>query len=218
MVNHNNQSELSKNQRLTLRLSFISSIIVSISYFFIMKLTQRTLFQCFDRSRRPIVTLSEDDPEGRAIVNLSKFHFVLIDIIECEPEKEKEISSEPETNQTTVVDYLLPIHVRQSEEPSVNRIIPLMNQWNFIESNDTEPSTNILSEFYRICPITPNDHCNKSEIQFEKITSKERQLELFQRYVNDDLTDYAQSAINWAATFQRLQEYRDVSFEQSKNH
>jgi hypothetical protein len=51
--------------------------------------------------------------------------------------------------------------------------------------------------------------------KFIPIPSNGRQMELFQQYTNDDLSGYAQSAINWQSIFQYLQDYRKKAIEQS---
>jgi hypothetical protein len=52
--------------------------------------------------------------------------------------------------------------------------------------------------------------------KFIHISSNERQMELFQKYTNDDLSSYAQSIINWKLMFQYLQDYRKKAVEQSR--
>lgn len=41
-------------------------------------------------------------------------------------------------------------------------------------------------------------------------------MELFQQYTNDDLSSYAQSAIDWQSMFRYLQDYRQKAIEQSR--
>lgn len=53
-------------------------------------------------------------------------------------------------------------------------------------------------------------------LKFIPITSHERQMELFQQYTNDDVSSYAQSAINWQTMFHCLQDYRQKAIEQSR--
>jgi hypothetical protein len=41
-------------------------------------------------------------------------------------------------------------------------------------------------------------------------------MELFQQYINDDMSSYAQASIDWRTMFNYLQEYRRKAVEQSK--
>jgi hypothetical protein len=132
-----------------------------------MKLTQKTIFQCFDKSQRQSPIILDDKDEG-IIKTSSKFETIykqinlLLDIIECELEikpsiEQQEIHSHPP-------DFLLPIHIRQEDKSSQNDIIPLLNQWKLIESND-EILSDHLQNFDRICPTIKNNETNSPKIQ-----------------------------------------------------
>ncbi len=86
----------------------------------------------------------------------------LLEIIECELEIKP--SHEQQETHSHQPDFLLPIHIRQEDKSLQNDIIPLINQWKLIESNDDDISSNDLQNFYRICPTI-----NKNENDFPKL-------------------------------------------------
>lgn len=55
-------------------------------------------------------------------------------------------------------------------------------------------------------------------MKFTPIPSTERQMELFQQYVNDDLSLDIQSKIDWQSMFQCLKDYRQKAVDQSKRN
>ncbi|CAF4458594.1 unnamed protein product, partial [Rotaria magnacalcarata] len=82
-----------------------------------MKLTQKTLFQCFDKSERQSTVNSNDSDE---------------DIIECEPEIK--LSDKRSSNQVSRSDFLIPVHVRQEDNLSKDECISsLLNSWKLID-------------------------------------------------------------------------------------
>ncbi len=139
----------------------------------------------------------------------------LLDIIECEIELKP--SLEQQDLHPHQPDFLLPVHIRQQDQSPQDNIIPLLNQWKLIESND-DISPNHLQEFHRICPKDDNNQTDLPQFQckFIPIPSNERQMELFQQYTNDDLSSYAQSVVDWQLMFQHLQDYRKKAIEQSE--
>ncbi|CAF1375268.1 unnamed protein product [Rotaria sordida] len=161
-----------------------------------MKLTQKTIFQCFDKSQRQSpITLNDQDE----------------DIIECESEIKS--SNDEQEIHLPQSDFLLPVHIRQEEKSSENNSIHLLNQWKLIDSND-DISLNYFQNFYRICPTINNNETNLPKLQFTHIPSIERQMELFQQYTNDDLNFDVQSTIDWQIMFQCLKDYRKKAIEQ----
>ncbi|CAF1083083.1 unnamed protein product [Adineta ricciae] len=164
-----------------------------------MKLTQKTIFQCFDKSQKqsPIVINEKDD-----------------DIIECDVELEPSLSIEQPESQT---DFLLPVHVRQDDTSSQDEIIPLISRWKVEEVDDDDSiSLHHSNDFYRICPFNNPDQIASPRVQFKHIPSRDRQMELFQQYTNDELSSYAQSTIDWQTMFQYLQDYRTKAIEQNQ--
>ena len=168
-----------------------------------MKLTQKTLFQCFDKSRRKSPSISDHD------------EISLLDVIECEPE----IKSPIHKREVPVrhPDFLLPIHVRQGVDASPDEIVPLLNQWQLIPIEDDPLPSDHLGHFPRLSSAS---HHNESTpplviaVQFTKITSPERQMELFQQYTNDDLSSYGQFTTDWPSMFQSFQDSRQTATEQ----
>ena len=162
-----------------------------------MKLTQKTLFQCFDKSQKQSPVIIDDTDE---------------DIIECKLEL-KPISL-PEEIPSHLPDFLLPIHIRQEDKSPPNDIIPLLNQWKLIEFND-EISSDHLQNFSRLSSTINPQEIDSLKLQVIPIPSPEHQMELFQQYTNDDLSSYAQSSINWKSMFHSLQDYRAKAIEQN---
>lgn len=126
-------------------------------------------------------------------------------------------------------DFLLPVHVRQSNLPllSSNDSIPSFKTRNINEENSFSSNN---KEFYRICPtrIDPPENLPKLQVnstwtwfysilvsfflKFVPITSTDRQMELLEEYTAD------QSMINWKSIFEGLQDYRKKAIEQSIIH
>ncbi len=127
-----------------------------------MKLTQKTLFQCFDKSQRQSPIILDETDEGISFLKRlnDEFNdFSILEIIECELP-----SSDPQESQSHQPDFLLPIHIRQEEKSLQNSILPLLNQWKLIESND-DLSSSHLENFYRICPTVNNPQINSPTLQ-----------------------------------------------------
>ncbi|CAF0847203.1 unnamed protein product [Rotaria sordida] len=152
-----------------------------------MKLTQKTLFQCFEKSR----------PSSPIINSPTIIH-------SCE--SQIKISSEQQKSDKHQSNCLLPIHIRQLNNSLYNDIIPCFNERKFNDDNLSHSS----QEFYRICPTIVNNQNHLPKIEFIKISSTERQMELFNQYTND------QSIINWTSMFKDLQDYRKKVIEQNQ--
>ncbi|CAF3402597.1 unnamed protein product [Rotaria socialis] len=166
-----------------------------------MKLTQKTLFQCFDKSERQSTVNSNDSDE---------------DIIECEPEIK--LSDKRSNNHVPRSDFLIPVHVRQEDNLSKDECVSsLLNSWKLIDSNDDLLSKH-SQDFYRMCPTSSNSNeTNSPKLQFIQISSIERQMELLEEYIKDDESScYVQSNINSRVMFQCLQEYRKKAIEQNQ--
>ncbi|CAF3692369.1 unnamed protein product [Rotaria sp. Silwood1] len=146
-----------------------------------MKLTQKTLFQCFEKSRptSPIVKSCESQIK---------------------------ISSQQQESENHQSNFLLPIHIRQLYNSLNNDIIPCFNERKFNDDNSSYSS----QEFYRICPTNVNNQNHLPKLKFIKISSTERQMELFNQYTND------QSIINWKSMFESFQDYRKKVIEQNQ--
>ncbi|UJR15561.1 hypothetical protein I4U23_002500 [Adineta vaga] len=167
-----------------------------------MKLTQKTIFQCFDKSQRQLPILINEEGEEED------------DIVECDLETQS--STEQLESEPRQPDFLEPIHVRQEgNKSSQDAIIPLFNQWKVTESDD-DLRCGHLGDFYRICPSKNHNEIVSQKVQLKHITSHERQMELFQQYTNDELSSYAQSTIDWPTMFQQLQDYRKKAIEQNQ--
>ena len=130
-----------------------------------MKLTQTTLFRCFEKSQRqsPIII---DEKEPGTIFTSSfleeKFHVcshISLDIIECELEI-KPASPTP----SHPVDFLLPIHIRQEGNCLQDEIIPRLKQWKFNDVDD-DLSSNYLHTFHRIYPTVNQQKINSPKLQ-----------------------------------------------------
>ncbi|CAF4894138.1 unnamed protein product, partial [Rotaria magnacalcarata] len=101
-----------------------------------MKLTQKTLFQCFEKSR----------PSAPIINSLPNFQ-----------PSESQIKSSSEQHESNVrrLDFVLPIHIRQLDNTLSNDSIPYLNERKFNDENLLDSS----QEFYRICPtIVKNEN------------------------------------------------------------
>ena len=116
-----------------------------------MKLTQKTLFQCFDKSRRQSPSISDHD------------EITLLDVIECKPE----IKSPLKKRDVPVrqPDFLLPIHVRQDAGAPQNAIIPLLNQWQLIPTDDDRPRLDHLGHFPRLPSVSHHDESTLPQVQ-----------------------------------------------------
>lgn len=127
-----------------------------------MKLTQTTLFQCFDKSQRqsPII-LDEKDPGMNEEEHFHK-NIHLLDVIECEVERKA--ASNPVESSLQSTDFLLPVHIRQEEKCLENEIIPRLKGWKVNQSND-DLSSNYLQKFYRICPTGHSQTSNTPKLQ-----------------------------------------------------
>ncbi|CAF0829516.1 unnamed protein product [Adineta steineri] len=152
-----------------------------------MKLTQKTLFQCFEKSRpqSPLLKSSQDSPP-------------------CE--SQTKISSEQQQSSVRQPDFLLPIHIRQSNDSLSNTNIPLLNERKYNDDKFLYSS----QEFYRICPTVINNQIQLPKIEFTKISSIERQMELFEQYTKDE------TFIDWKSMFQCLQNYQKKTIEQNQ--
>ena len=152
-----------------------------------------------------------------------------IDVIVCEAD----VPPSVEKGITPVLssDFLLPIHVRQEDASSPNAIIPLLNQWKLVQSDDPFLADRFLN-FFRVCPTIEDEQSPGADLQvmlgsklipdqsilfqFVKILSEQSQMDLLQQYTNDDLSAYAQSVTNWQVMFQCLQEYRRKAIDLSE--
>lgn len=129
-----------------------------------MKLTQTTLFQCFDKSQRQSPIILDDKDPGKMFFKriIISIKHLLLDIIECELEI-KAVSTPVECS-SHPTDFLLPIHIRQGEKCLENEIIPRLKEWKFNESDD-DVSSNYLQNFYRICPTADPQTIHPSKLQ-----------------------------------------------------
>lgn len=133
-----------------------------------------------------------------------------LEIIECDPETIVKLDLPVKTQliQNSQDDVSIPIHVRQAEihvqQQSNSHQCDFVDQDEYFNESLVEKS-----DFYRICPIIHNDETDLLKLDFEKIASKERQMTLLQKYINDDLTSYGQTCVNWLSVFQQLKQYRD---------
>ncbi|CAF2782624.1 unnamed protein product [Rotaria sp. Silwood2] len=152
-----------------------------------MKLTQKTLLQCFEKSR-----------PSSSIINSSPI------IHSCESQIKTSCQHQESDNRQS--DFVLPIHIRQLNNSLSNDIIPCFNERKFNDDNSFCSS----QEFYRICPTIVNNQNHLPKIEFIKISSTERQIELFNQYTNDE------SIINWKSMFEGLQDYRKKVIEQGQ--
>ncbi|CAM4778548.1 unnamed protein product [Rotaria magnacalcarata] len=152
-----------------------------------MKLTQKTLFQCFEKSR----------PSAPIINSLPNFQ-----------PSESQIKSSSEQHESNVrrLDFVLPIHIRQLDNTLSNDSIPYLNERKFNDENLLDSS----QEFYRICPTIVKNENPLPKLEFIKISSTERQMELFAEYTHDE------PVIDWKSMFEILQDYRKKAIEQNQ--
>ena len=195
-----------------------------------MKLTQRTLFQCFDKSRSQLPTTQSKDKGAN--LKLTEC-LVQLDVPSCKPPSPNFV--EQPISHLSQADFLLPIHIRQlSDSPLSNLAHPLKRR----SLENDHPAASSSQEFFRICPSTDLPISNWPKIrgisfsstvyqrqgcvsstqhwsslvlcQFLPITSTERQLELFEQYTRQH------PFVDWRAMFDSFQEYRRKALEQSK--
>ncbi|CAF4354288.1 unnamed protein product, partial [Rotaria socialis] len=152
-----------------------------------MKLTQKTLFQCFEKSR----------PSAPIINSLPNIQ-----------PSQSQIKSSSEQRESNVhrSDFVLPIHIRQLDNTLSNDSIPYLNERKFNDENLLHSS----QEFYRICPTIVKNENPLPKLEFIKISSTERQMELFAEYTHDE------PLIDWKSMFEILQDYRKKAIEQNQ--
>lgn len=123
-----------------------------------MKLTQRTLFQCFDKSRsQPLTTQSKDKSTDLKLAE----SLLQLDVPLCKPPSPNAI--EQPISHLSQADFLLPIHIRQlSDSPASNLAHPLKRRT--LENDHTTASSS--QEFFRICPSAdlPTSNWPKIEV------------------------------------------------------
>ncbi|CAF0829067.1 unnamed protein product [Adineta ricciae] len=152
-----------------------------------MKLTQKTLFQCFQKTRPQSPIIDNSPPETNSSNSQTK--------IPCE-------QLEIHTRQP---DYIIPVHIRQSTSSSCIKTDSLLNDTITSDDDDVPYST---EEFYRICPTIIHYQSPLAKLTFTKISSSERQMELFEQYTKE------QPLIDWKSMFECLQDYRAKAIEQ----
>ncbi len=118
-----------------------------------MKLTQKTLFQCFEKSR-PKSPVVHSSPSKKTKILIQKkseslFEFPI------------NVISEQQESQTPQPDFLLPIHIRQLKSSLNPPISPLFNERKL--NNDNSICFN--QEFYRICPTIIHNQCHLPKLE-----------------------------------------------------
>jgi len=125
-----------------------------------MKLTQKTLFQCFEKSR-PKSPVINSSPSKTIKILFQKIIFPSLCLAIPSCESQIKPSSEQQESHIPQPDFLLPIHTRQLNNPLSTNITPSFNERKF---NDDQLFYS-TQEFYRICPTIINNRIHSPKIE-----------------------------------------------------
>lgn len=127
-----------------------------------MKLTQKTIFQCFEKPRKATSVVNPTPSKIKFTLFIFKLkNFILLAVV-VQP-SDTEIKTIPQQNEPTIrqENFLLPIHIRQLENSSFNDSNSSLTERKFDESYSSWSNP----DFYRICPTIINNDNDLPHLQ-----------------------------------------------------